>query len=195
MCDSVRSYSISLCQTPFWNVSLAARTKQWTVRNLYKNRVHTGTRCLLLHPSTRSRPGTRVPARCPNSSVGTWEKGVFTLVSCEKRTRAPCPDTECERCLRRQSPYCCWFKVQFSENIFLCAVIWFSKFSFFFFSIRETTTAWKFKGNYRTNTLHCNNVGETKIWKRFPDSKLLCRAQKSRLQKLYQSSSLALFTD
>ena len=38
-------------------------------------------------------------------------------------------------------------------------------------------------------------MGETKIWKWFPDSKLLSRAQKSRLQKLHQGGSLALFTD
>ena len=65
----------------------------------------------------------------------------------------------------------------------------------FFFSIRETTTAWKFKGNKCTDTLHCNNVGETKIWKWFPDSKLLSRTQKRRLHKLHQGGSLALFTD
>ena len=33
------------------------------------------------------------------SSVGTWQKGVFTLVSNEYRTRASCPGTKCEHCL------------------------------------------------------------------------------------------------
>ena len=33
------------------------------------------------------------------SSVGTWQKGVFTLVSNEYRTRAWCPGTKCEHCL------------------------------------------------------------------------------------------------
>ena len=62
---------LSPCQTPFSNMSLVARTKQWTAWNL-KNCVHTGTRCPLLCPNTRSRPCTRAaPARCPNSSVGT----------------------------------------------------------------------------------------------------------------------------
>ena len=35
----------------------------------------------------------------PSSSVCTWKKGVFTLVSSECRTRAPYPGTKCERCL------------------------------------------------------------------------------------------------
>ena len=41
-----------------------------------KNGVHTGARCPLSCPSTKSRPGTRAPATCPNSSVGVLEKRV-----------------------------------------------------------------------------------------------------------------------
>ena len=36
ICDGIHNYSISPCQTPFWNMSLAVRTKQWTARNLQK---------------------------------------------------------------------------------------------------------------------------------------------------------------
>ena len=36
ICDYVYSYSISLRQTLFWNMSLAPRTKQWTAQNLQK---------------------------------------------------------------------------------------------------------------------------------------------------------------
>ena len=97
--DCAHSYSISLFQTPFWNMSLAARTKQWTARNPYKYCVPTGTQWALLCRSPRSRPSTRSPALCPNSSLGTWKKGVFTLVPSEYHTRAPCPGTMCERCL------------------------------------------------------------------------------------------------
>ena len=73
--DCVHSYSISPCQTPFWNMNWLARTKQWTARNLQKL-LHTGTRCPLLCPSTRSRPCTWAPAPCPNSSVGMLGKRV-----------------------------------------------------------------------------------------------------------------------
>ena len=59
-----------------------------------KNSVHKGTPCPLLSTRTRSRPCTRVLAPCPNTSMGTWKKGVFTLVSCsEYCSRAPCQGT------------------------------------------------------------------------------------------------------
>ena len=80
--DCLHSYSMSPCQALFWNMSLAPRTKQWTTRNLQKL-WHTGTWCPLL---------------CPNATVGTWKKGVFTLVPSEYRTRATCPGTKYERC-------------------------------------------------------------------------------------------------
>ena len=73
--DCVHSYSISPCQTPFWNMSWAARAKQWNAQSLQKL-LHTGTRCPLLCPSTRTRPCTLAPAPCPNSSVGMLEKKV-----------------------------------------------------------------------------------------------------------------------
>ena len=38
--DCVHSYSILPCQMPLWNMSLAARTKQWTARNLQKLCAH-----------------------------------------------------------------------------------------------------------------------------------------------------------
>ena len=99
ICDCVHSKSILPSQTPFWNMSLVARTKQWTAPELNKNAVHTRTRCPLCCLSTRSRPCTRAPAPCPNFSVGTWKKGVFILVPSGYCTRAPCPGTKCECCL------------------------------------------------------------------------------------------------
>ena len=52
--ECVHSYSISACQPPFWNLSLAARTKQWIgLPRTYKKYVHTGTRCPLLCPNSR----------------------------------------------------------------------------------------------------------------------------------------------
>ena len=62
-------------------------------RRTCKNDVHTGTSAhLFARVHWRSRT-------CPNSSVGTWLKGVFTLVPSEYRTRVLCPSTKCERCL------------------------------------------------------------------------------------------------
>ena len=49
--------------------------------------------------NTRSRPCTWAPALFPNSSEGTWKKGVLTLVSSEYRAWAPCPGTKCKHCL------------------------------------------------------------------------------------------------
>ena len=46
----------------------------------------------------RTRPCTRAPR--PNSGLGPWKKGVFTLMSSEYRTRAPLPHAKYERCLR-----------------------------------------------------------------------------------------------
>ena len=83
------------------NMSFATITKPWShCHRTNKNSVHTGTWCPFLCPSTRSRPCTRAPAPCPNSSVGMLQKkGVFTLVPSEYRTWAPCPGTKCEGCL------------------------------------------------------------------------------------------------
>ena len=61
--------------------------------------MHRGTWCPLLCLTTGSRPCGRAQAPCPNSSVGTWKKGVFTLVPSEYRTRAPCPGIKYKRCL------------------------------------------------------------------------------------------------
>lgn len=63
-----------------------------------KNGVPTGTCCPLLCLSRGTRPCTRAPR--PNSGLGPWKKGVFTLMSSEYRTRAPLPDAKYERCLR-----------------------------------------------------------------------------------------------
>ena len=84
-----------------WNMSLAARKRHWTARNLQKlcARRDRLTRCPLLCWSTRSRPCARLPAPCPNSRVRTWKKGVFTLVPSDYRTRAPCSGTRFKRCL------------------------------------------------------------------------------------------------
>ena len=64
-----------------------------------EKRVHTGKQCPGQCPNTRSRPCTRVRAPCPNSGVGTWKKGVFTLVPIKNRSRAPCSGTKFERSL------------------------------------------------------------------------------------------------
>ena len=79
---------------------MAATTKQWTARNLQKL-------CAQRDPVPTFVPEykvetlacSRAPAPCPNSSVGTRKKGVFTSVPSEYRNRAPCPGTKCERCL------------------------------------------------------------------------------------------------
>ena len=58
---------------------------------------NTETRCpLFFSSSIRSRPCTQAPCRIPACYL---KKGVFTSVSSEYRTRAPCPGTKCERCL------------------------------------------------------------------------------------------------
>ena len=65
--DCVHSYSILPCQMPLWNMSLAARTKQWTAPNLQKLCVHRD-------PVLTSVPEykvTQAQAPCLNSSVGT----------------------------------------------------------------------------------------------------------------------------
>ena len=56
--------------------------------------------CPVQCPSTRSRPFPRARALCPNSGVGTWKSGVFTLVPIKNRSRAPCSGTKSERSLR-----------------------------------------------------------------------------------------------
>ena len=81
-----------------WANSIEYKVVDFTRTN--KTGVHTGTRCPLLCPSTRPRPCTQVSASCPNSSEDTWDKGVFTLVLGKYSTRARCPGTKCERCLR-----------------------------------------------------------------------------------------------
>ena len=63
---------VTPCQTRYWNMSLAARTKQWTARNLKK----------------LCAQRDRYSFLCPNSIVGTWKKGVLTLVLSEYRTWA-----------------------------------------------------------------------------------------------------------
>ena len=102
ICNCAHSYFLSPFQTPFFlkNMSFATITKPWShCYRTNKNVVHTGTWCPLLCPSTRSRPCTRAPAPCPNSSGGMLEKmSVFTLVPSEYRTRAPCPGTKCGGC-------------------------------------------------------------------------------------------------
>ena len=65
--DCVHSYSILPCQMPLWNMSLAARTKQWTAPNLQKLCVH---RDLVL-TSVPEYKVTQAQAPCLNSSVGT----------------------------------------------------------------------------------------------------------------------------
>ena len=65
--DCVHSYSILPCQMPLWNMSLAARTKQWTARNLQKL-------CAHRYPVLTSVPEykvTQAQVPCLNSSVGT----------------------------------------------------------------------------------------------------------------------------
>ena len=96
ICNCVHSYSISPSQTSFFKSMSFAQDGHRT----NKNDVHTGARCPLSCPSTRSRACTRAPARV---RILVWvcleKKGVFTLVPSEYRTRAPCPGTKCEGCL------------------------------------------------------------------------------------------------
>ena len=81
ICDCVHRYSISPCQTPFWNMSLAPRTKQWTTRILQKLCAHRDSvPTFVPEYKVSTLYSDRTPAPCPNSSVGTWKKGVFTLV-------------------------------------------------------------------------------------------------------------------
>ena len=84
-----------------------------------KTGVPTGTCCPLLCLSRRTRPCTW--ALRPNSGLGLWKNGVFTLMSSEYRTRALLLDTKYERCLRasnksrqlqgnfQRSKRCHWF--------------------------------------------------------------------------------------
>ena len=57
-------------------------------------RWNTETRCPLFFPEYKVFTGT-----VPEFLLVYLKKGVFTLVSSEYRTRAPCPGTKCERCL------------------------------------------------------------------------------------------------
>lgn len=76
----VHSYSLSPCRTPFWNMSLATNTKQWTAEELTKAMCTQG---LGTHFFARVHWRSR---KCPNSSVATWLKGVFTLVPMPRST-------------------------------------------------------------------------------------------------------------
>ena len=62
--------------------------------------MNTETRCPLLRSSTRSPPCSRTTAPRKPNSPEVLKKGWFTLVPSEYRSRAPCPDTKCERYLR-----------------------------------------------------------------------------------------------
>ena len=42
---------------------------------------------------------TQAPTPCLNTRIGTWKKGLFTLVPSKNRTRVPCPGTQCKRYL------------------------------------------------------------------------------------------------
>ena len=65
--DCVHIYSILPCQMPLWNMSLAARTKQWTAPNLQKLCAHRDP-VLTFVPKYKV---TQALAPCLNSSVGT----------------------------------------------------------------------------------------------------------------------------
>ena len=45
ICNRVHSYSLSPCETLFWNLSIARSTPHWLSQELSKNAVHTWTRC------------------------------------------------------------------------------------------------------------------------------------------------------
>ena len=140
ICDSVHSYFISPCQTPFETWAFSSKDEAMDCLRTNKNCVHTGTRCPLLCLTTRWRPCGRAPAPCPSSSVGTWRKGVFTLVPSEYRTRAPCPGTKCERC-----PYFASLLLKRSDTVVETAQrkvrgkITVKNFSFLFFFWRSGT--------------------------------------------------------
>ena len=65
--DCGHSYSILPCQMSLWNMSLAARTKQWAAGNLQKLCVHRDP-VLTFVPEYKV---TQAQAPCLNSSVGT----------------------------------------------------------------------------------------------------------------------------
>ena len=81
-------YIVTPCQTLYWNMSLAARTKQWTARNLQKLCAKRDPVPTFVPEYKVTRPCTRAPAPCPHSSVGTWKKSVFILVPSDYRTWA-----------------------------------------------------------------------------------------------------------
>ena len=80
-------------------LELSSENKAVDCPKLTKNGVFTRTH----------RPCTRTLALCPNACLGTWSLDVFTLVSSKYRTRAPCPGTRCEPCLRFLMCSCCSF--------------------------------------------------------------------------------------
>lgn len=92
ICDCVHSYSNSPHQTPFWNVSLTASTKQWTAILLAKTVCTKGPGA---HFCVREQGldlvlGYRHRARIIACKV-TWKKCVFALMPSElPYTRASC---------------------------------------------------------------------------------------------------------
>ena len=56
-----------------------------------------GTKC---EHSLKPQVPCSARAPCPNSGVGTWSIGVFTLVPIKNRSQAPCSGTKSERSLR-----------------------------------------------------------------------------------------------
>ena len=147
ICDSVHSYFISPCQTPFETWAFSSKDEAMDYLRTNKNCVHTGTRCPLLCLTTRWRPCGRAPAPCPSSSVGTWKKGVFTLVPSEYRTRAPCPGTKCERC-----PYFASLLLKRSDTVVETAqrkvrgkiTVKNFSFLFFFYAVVQNKRFWLF---------------------------------------------------
>ena len=76
-----------------------------------------GNQCLVQCPSTRSRPCTRAWAPCPNSGVGSWKKGVLTLVPIKNGSLAPCSGTKSERSLTVKERTKC-FRMHCSDEFF-----------------------------------------------------------------------------
>ena len=74
----------------------------WHKMVLCSDTGYPGNQCLVQCPSTRSRP-------CPNSGMGFWKKGVFTLVPIKNGSQAPCVGTKSERSLW----LCRWWKPAF----------------------------------------------------------------------------------
>lgn len=101
-------YSLSPCQTPFWNASLAGSTEQWIVLELatmMRTQDPVPTLVVLASGGDYSCSPTR-------SLAQLWPHCLNSGVPSEYRTGAPCLGTQCVRCLSPFSSISALFAVQ-----------------------------------------------------------------------------------